>query len=279
MDSVIYKKQLKELLESIRLQQKSIGFVPTMGALHKGHAALVTKAKAENNLVVVSIFVNPTQFNDKTDLEKYPRTLAADKQLLEQIGCDIVFIPEVKEIYPEKDTRIFNFGSLEKVMEGAHRPGHFNGVAQVLSKFFEITGACKAYFGQKDFQQVAIVKALVKQQNYPVTIVTCSTVREIDGLAMSSRNLRLTAEERAIAPLIYSLLLQIKERSASESPAGLKLFMEKELKKHPKFKLEYIEIADAATLQPLNDLKGTTQAVACIAVTLGSVRLIDNILL
>lgn len=287
-------QQVKNQLSLFRKQTKVIGFVPTMGALHQGHLSLIEKAIGECDLVICSVFVNPTQFNDLKDLDKYPRTLEKDAQMLKKAGCDILFAPEVNEIYTEQELelkrqkvedlswragKLVDFGSLDKVMEGAQRPGHFNGVAQVVSKLFSIVEPQKAYFGQKDFQQLAIIRTMVKQLEMPIEIIACPIIREENGLAMSSRNERLTKEERSRAGLIFSTLSKIKELKNNKSIAELKTFVEGQLKTEPLIKLEYFEIADAETLQSISDLKQVKSAVACIALKMGEVRLIDNILL
>ena len=255
----------------------TIGFVPTMGALHAGHISLVERAVSENKVAVVSIFVNPTQFNDKTDLEKYPRNLKADLTLLEKTGCQIVFAPSPKEIYPEPDNRKFNFGSLETVMEGKHRPGHFNGVAQVVSKLFDIVNPDKAYFGLKDFQQLAIIKNMVKQLALPVEIIPCPIVREESGLAMSSRNELLSADERKNAAVISETLLKSKELSRTKSVNELKNWITENINKNEYLTVEYVDIVDDIQLQPVKSWDDKTMKVACVAVFCGKVRLIDNI--
>jgi pantoate--beta-alanine ligase len=287
-------QELQNHLNIVRMQQKTIGFVPTMGALHQGHLALVQRSKKETDLTVCSIFVNPTQFNDLNDLKKYPRTLENDTKLLESVECDVVFAPEISDIYTNEELELkrqkiedknwtegrnVNFGTLDKVMEGAHRPGHFNGVAQVVSKLFRIIQPDKAYFGQKDFQQLAIIRSMTKQLDLPVEIVSCSIIRENDGLAMSSRNVRLSPEERKAAPLISQTLFKVKEMKENHSVAELKNFVKNQIAAETRMQLEYFEIADAETLQPVNTFEKGKSAVACIAVKLGDVRLIDNILL
>jgi pantoate--beta-alanine ligase len=287
-------QQLKNHLNSIKNQGKTIGFVPTMGALHQGHISLINAAKADCDVVVCSIFVNPTQFNDLNDLAKYPRTFNADSQLLANAGCDFIFAPEVAEMYSSEELTLkkhkiedkswtngksVDFGALEKVMEGAHRPGHFNGVAQVVSKLFRIVEPDKAYFGQKDFQQLAIIRSMVKQLEMPIEIIACPIMREPNGLAMSSRNERLTKEEREEATVISRILYKIKELYSSMTVSELKAFAEQEIKANPQMELEYVEIADAETLQPVSDFKQNKSAVVCIALKLGAVRLIDNVLL
>jgi len=270
--------EVKNNVDNFRKQGEIIGFVPTMGALHQGHISLVQKAKEECDIVITSIFVNPTQFNDRSDLEKYPRTLEKDVELLTFSGNNLLFYPSEEEMYPKPDLRKFDFGLLEKVMEGAHRPGHFNGVAQVVSKLFDIVNPHKAYFGQKDFQQLAIIRQLVKQNNYPIEIIACPTLREKDGLAMSSRNIRLTETEREIAPLIYGTLVAIKEFAAKHPVSDLKKTAQEKIGAQSLMELEYFEIVNAETLQPVEKIEAG-KCIACIAVKLGSVRLIDNILL
>lgn len=287
-------QELQNHLNSIRNQKKIIGFVPTMGALHMGHISLVDKAKADCDVVVCSIFVNPTQFNDLTDLDKYPRTIDADCQLLDKAKCDIVFAPEVKEMYSEAELELkrqkiedktwthdksVDFGNLEKVMEGAHRPGHFNGVAQVVSKLFRIVEPNKAYFGQKDFQQLAIIRSMTRQLDMPIEIIACEIMREPNGLAMSSRNERLTKQERELAAIISKTLFSVKEQYKAKSVADLKALVEEQIRTVPSITMEYIEISDSDSLQPITDFKQSKSAVVCIAVKLGAVRLIDNVLL
>jgi len=268
--------ELQNKLNSLK-ESRTIGFVPTMGALHAGHLSLVEQAVAENRIVVVSIFVNPTQFNDKTDLEKYPRNLNADLKLLEKTGCQIVFTPKTEEIYPEPDTRKFDFGMLESVMEGKHRPGHFNGVAQVVSKLFDIVKPDKAYFGLKDFQQLAIIKAMVSQLKIPIEIISCPIVREESGLAMSSRNELLTAEERKNAAVISQTLVEAKKLSAQKSVSELVEWIAQTINKNEYLIVEYVEIADDQQLQPVKSWDEKGGKVCCVAVFCGKVRLIDNI--
>lgn len=270
-------QSLQKELANHRQSGKSIGFVPTMGALHQGHLALMQQAKAENDILVVSIFVNPIQFNNPADLEKYPRTLEQDKTLLQEVSCDILFAPDVKEMYPEPDKTVYQFGKLATVMEGAFRPGHFNGVAVVVKKLFEIVSPDKAYFGEKDYQQLAIIQALVKQFNIPVTIVPCPTVRENDGLAMSSRNVRLSAEERTIAPNIYSILKKAASLRNVLSPEEMEKYAQKAFNEIKAFDLEYVSIADDTDLQPFKHWNDVAGARIFVALELGSVRLIDNI--
>lgn len=270
--------ELKLMLESSG-KARSVGFVPTMGALHKGHLSLVQKAVDENPLVVVSIFVNPTQFNDSKDLERYPRTLTADMNLLGTTGCQIVFAPDVTEIYPEPDTRKFDFGQLDKVMEGKHRPGHFNGVAQVVSRLFEMVQPQKAYFGLKDFQQLAIIKNMVKQLNLQVEIVSCPIVREESGLAMSSRNELLSAEERTNAATISKTLFMAKELKMDKTVSELEKWVTETINKNLFLRVEYAEIVDDTELQPVKNWDELNSKVLCVAVFCGKIRLIDNIVL
>lgn len=260
-----------------RTSGKTIGFVPTMGALHQGHLELMRRAKQENDLLVVSIFVNPIQFNNTEDLEKYPRDLDKDIKLLEGVGCDMLFAPTAKEMYPEEVTEEYNFGLLETVMEGESRPGHFNGVAVVVSKLFEITKPHKAYFGEKDFQQLAIIKKLVSMEQIPVEIVPCPIVREEGGLAMSSRNERLLPQERDAAPYIYQTLKFAKRSSETICPNPLRQMVVNMFKAREEFELEYFELADDKELQPITSWSAAPGIIAFVVVKLGNVRLIDNI--
>lgn len=270
---------VKDLRQELMKQGGSagVGFVPTMGALHEGHLSLVRKAVAENQVVVVSIFVNPTQFNDPKDLERYPRTLEADMKLLETTGCHLVFAPSVSEVYPEPDSRKFNFGTLETVMEGRFRPGHFNGVAQVVSKLFDMVQPGKAYFGLKDFQQLAIIKNMVKQLNLPVKIVPCEIVREKSGLAMSSRNELLTSEQRSNAAVISKTLNAAKELCNKKNVHELTDWVVETINKNPFLDVEYFEIVDDEQLQPVKSWDEKNTKVGCVAVFCGKIRLIDNI--
>ncbi len=256
---------------------KSVGFVPTMGALHDGHISLITRCVAENDLCVASVFVNPTQFNDKADLERYPRTPEADCAMLQAAGCDVVFIPTVQEMYPEEDTRQFNFGSLETVMEGKYRPGHFNGVAQIVSKLFDAVQPHKAYFGEKDFQQVAIIRAMVEQLNYPIQIIACPIIREESGLARSSRNTLLTDEQRKKAALIAQVLTKSTTFVHSKSVSATIDWVEEQFKDDAEFRMDYYEIVDGNSLQPVQNWEDSEFIVGCIAVYCGKIRLIDNI--
>ena len=269
-------QSLQSEIETLRAQGHSIGFVPTMGALHQGHLSLVQRAKRENPVCVVSIFVNPTQFNDKDDLARYPRDLKKDTDLLGTVSCDLVFAPSVEEVYPQEDTRAFDFGTLDKVMEGAFRPGHFNGVAQVVSRLFEIVRPDKAYFGEKDFQQVAIITEMVRQLSIPVKIVRCPIVREKDGLAMSSRNMLLDPEHRAAAPHISKVLYQAVDKVCEMEVDAMRTWIETEINRNALLEVEYADIVDALTLQPVHSWKEGGMKFACVAVRAGKIRLIDN---
>ena len=269
--------ELKGYLVDSKRNGKRIGLVPTMGALHKGHLSLVERCVRENDICVVSVFVNPTQFNDKHDLETYPRTLEADCALLESAGCDFVFAPSVEEMYPEPDTRTLDFGTVMQVMEGAKRPGHFNGVAQVVSKLFYIVEPDNAYFGEKDFQQIAVIRAMVKQLQIPVQINACPIVREADGLALSSRNTRLTPALRQKAPLIARTLQESKALAATKSVREVIDYVVNTLNADPDLEVEYYEIVDGDSLVSIQDWKDTSYAVGCVTVYCGEVRLIDNI--
>ena len=257
--------------------KEGVGFVPTMGALHRGHRSLVERARKENDTVVVSVFVNPTQFNDKNDLRNYPRTPEADCAVLEAAGADIVFMPSVEDIYPEPDTREFDFGLVDKVMEGATRPGHFNGVAQVVSRLFDLVKPARAYFGEKDFQQIAVIKAMVKQLAIDIEIVECAIVRGEDGLALSSRNELLTAEHRAAAPHIYATIKQCAEKMNSMSPAELTEWVVKTIDSNPLLRTIYFEAVNATTMQKVERWEDSERIQGCCAVQAGEIRLIDNI--
>lgn len=270
--------QLKEYLAPFRTEGVLVGFVPTMGALHRGHTELMLKAKQDNSVVVVSIFVNPNQFNNRNDLKNYPRTLEPDLAKCEKAGVSVVFAPNVQEIYPAPDNRIFDFGMLDKVMEGKHRPGHFNGVAQVVSRLFDIVQPDRAYFGQKDFQQLAIIRRMAKDFDYNIEIVSCPTVREDDGLAMSSRNMLLSAQQRDNVPVIANTLFAARNKSHQLSVKEVVEWVVDEINKTPLLNVEYFEIANAETLEPVNDWNDAASLVGCIAVQVGDVRLIDNIL-
>lgn len=308
---------LRSYLRSERQQGKSVGFVPTMGALHEGHLSLIEASKAQNDLTVCSIFVNPTQFNNPDDLARYPRTLDADCAMLASAGCDVAFAPSAEEMYGkaseasvgfkrqtpsptdalalphpnhskrqtpsptdayDKPILKFDFGDLERVMEGAFRPGHFNGVGIVVSKLFNIVQPDRTYFGQKDLQQVAVVRRMMIDLGFQIELHPCPTLREADGLAMSSRNRNLTPEERAIASHIFQgLTLAKSQLTDGQSPTIVKALMEAHFVQQPAFRLEYFEIVNTYTLQPVEVLQPAGQTALCIAAFLGKVRLIDNV--
>jgi pantoate--beta-alanine ligase len=274
---------VKELQKQIKeLHLFPVGFVPTMGALHDGHLSLVRNAIKESSLVVVSIYVNPTQFNDKEDLKNYPRTIKSDLDLLKKFlrENDIVFTPDDREIYPTKDKRIFRFGNLDNVMEAKHRPGHFNGVAQVVSRLFDIVRPDVAFFGMKDFQQVAVIKAMVKQLKYKVSISGSPIIREHDGLAMSSRNRLLEADIRKNAPVIYRTISSASEMINKKDIPEIKKYVKEAIEKNVGFKIEYFEIVDDTDLIPVSkrsEMKKGKRYYGCIAVRAVKIRLIDNI--
>ena len=271
---------LQWYLQFIRSSNRKIGLVPTMGALHHGHLSLIRQSKVENNITICTIFVNPTQFNESTDLQKYPRTPSKDIQLLLEVGCDILFMPSESEIYPPgvEIRSNYIFGELEKVMEGAFRPGHFAGVAQVVGRLLDITNPDHLYMGQKDFQQVAIVKSMIKQRNQDLEVVMCPIIRENDGLAMSSRNVRLEPHIRKNATAIFQTLKAAQAAMNEKSPSQIKAMALQNLN-IPDFRPEYFEIVDGHTLQPILSFEETDYPVACTAVWAGNVRLIDNMIL
>lgn len=261
-------------------QTKNIGFVPTMGALHQGHLSLIKKAKEENDLVVVSVFVNPTQFDNQEDLIKYPKNLEKDIALLKTVNCDVLFTPDVSEIYNTQITAdSFNFGGIESEMEGKFRKGHFDGVGTIVKRLFEIVQPNKAYFGEKDFQQLQIIKKLVAITKLPVTVIPCAIFREEDGLAMSSRNIRLTEEQRKAAPFIYKTLKKAKKKFGTKNAEEVTKWVQKKFKKHPVLELEYFVIADEKSLKQITEKDKNNQARAFIAVYAGNIRLIDNLAL
>ena len=270
-------KELERTVDALRAEGKSIGLVPTMGALHEGHLSLVGRCRKENDVVVVSVFVNPTQFNNKEDLRTYPRTEEADKALLDAAGCDIVFMPTVEEVYPEPDTRVFDLGAVAEVMEGAMRPGHFNGVAQIVSKLFMMVKPDRAYFGEKDFQQIAVIRQMVKAEGFKLQIVPCPIVREADGLAKSSRNVRLSAEARAEAPKIYGTLRQSLDYAATHTVAETQQWVIDTINSFPGMEVEYYQIVDGTSLMPVDNWESSDYIVGCVTVYCGGVRLIDNI--
>ena len=271
--------ELQTILDGERQQGRTIGLVPTMGALHEGHASLVRRSVKDNDVTVVSIFLNPTQFNDQTDLAKYPRTLEADCALLEQCGATIAFAPSVDEIYPEPDTRQFSYPPTDSVMEGAFRPGPFNGVCQIVSKLFAMTMPDRAYFGEKDFQQIAVIRRMVEDLGISLEIVPCPVVREEGGLAMSSRNTLLTAEERQTANQIYQTLRKSKELMAEKSVASLHDWVVETINAVSGLEVQYYSIVDGKTLADVRDWNESDDIVGCITVFCGSqpIRLIDHI--
>lgn len=275
METITNSEELRRALGS--RDRSGIGFVPTMGALHAGHRSLVERARRECATVVVSVFVNPTQFDDKTDLKNYPRTPEADLRLLEEVGADYVFMPSVEEVYPEPDTRTFDFGMIDKVMEGATRPGHFNGVAQVVSRLFDLVKPAKAYFGEKDFQQIAVIREMVRQLRIPVEIIPCPIVRGEDGLALSSRNTLLDTDHRTAAPYIYRVLKAAVEKSHQTTPDQLAAWVTAQVESNPLLKVIYFQVVDAATMQQVRTWEESPAIQGCIAVQAGDIRLIDNI--
>jgi len=277
MELIFTVADLKRAIEIHKLKGNKVGFVPTMGALHKGHLSLVQKAGEENNFVVVSIFVNPNQFNNKEDLARYPRNLDADMALLKSSPCDLVFAPSVNEMYPEVDTREFDFGNLGNVMEGLHRPGHFNGVAQVVSRLFDLVQPHRAYFGMKDFQQLSIINNMVEHLNLPVEIIPCPIVRETDGLAMSSRNALLSAEQRSNAAVISKTLFEAVRRAEQYSVNEIIAWVVDTIDQNPYLRTEYFDIVDDKQLNSITSWSEPCNKIGCIAVHCGKVRLIDNI--
>ena len=267
---------LQKEISNLKSENKIIGFVPTMGALHQGHLSLVEYSKNQCDITVTSIFVNPTQFNNKSDLEKYPRTVERDLEMLKSKNVDIVFMPNEKEMYPEEDTRKFNFGKLETVMEGKFRDGHFNGVAQIVSKLFNFVKPDKAFFGLKDFQQVAIIKAMVRQLEMPVEIVPCPIIREENGLAMSSRNQRLSEEQKQDATILFKTIDNITKNFKEFTPKDLQNFSIKEIENNSSLKVEYLEIVDDNSLETIGNWNENKNISCCVAAYCGEVRLIDN---
>ena len=280
MEIIRKVNHISELCADAAAEGKTIGLVPTMGALHAGHISLIDRARKENDIVVVSVFVNPTQFNNPDDLRTYPRTEDADCRKLEAAGVDYAFIPSVEEIYPEEDTRVFNLGAVADVMEGAMRPGHFNGVAQIVSRLFAMTRPTRAYFGEKDFQQIAVIRRMAELEGFDnIDIIACPIKREADGIALSSRNVRLSAHQREVAPAIHAIL-----NESTGSPATLtvgqtiKSVIDK-INAYPEMEVEYYQIVNPLTMQPIENWSEAPDgiAVGCITVYLGDVRLIDNI--
>ena len=276
MNIVYTKKHLTETVERIKSEAKRIGFVPTMGALHEGHLALMRKAKAENDVLICSIFVNPIQFNSAEDLERYPRLPEKDIALIDGL-CDILFMPSVSEIYPVPPTETYHFGSLENVMEGSCRPGHFNGVAIVVNRLFTMVCPDTAYFGEKDFQQLAIIRKMVEDTHSTVQIEAVETVRETDGLAMSSRNKLLSEQARKAAPFIFQTLTKAKELTATKQPQEINRWINEQFNHRKEFRLEYAQMVNGATLEAISDYNQADSIVICLATWLDNIRLIDNI--
>lgn len=276
METISTVAELRAAVAKAKENGAKVGLVPTMGALHAGHKSLIDRARRECDFVVVSVFVNPTQFNNANDLQTYPRTVEADCRLLEAAGVDVAFVPSVEEVYPEPDTRQFDLGSVAEVMEGAMRPGHFNGVCQVVSKLFDFASPDKAYFGEKDFQQIAVIRKMVELIKSPAEIVACPIMREPDGLALSSRNVRLSDEQRAAAPQIHEILSDNAELAGEgvTDVDALKEMVVTELNAIDGMEVEYYEIVDPTTLQQTDNI---SEAVGCVTVWMGDVRLIDNI--
>lgn len=277
MQVITQVNTLRETMQALRCSGKSIGFVPTMGALHEGHLQLLRASVRDNDVTVCSIFVNPTQFNNPEDYKLYPRTLEEDTQLLQTTGCDYIFTPSAEVIYPQQTMLQFSFGKLEQVMEGEHRPGHFNGVATIVGKLFNMVQPHKAYFGQKDLQQVAVVRQLIIGLGLDLDLVCYPTVREADGLAMSSRNKRLSASQREIAVSLHDVLELARKLLVQEPVQSIKATVSQYLQSKPEVKLEYFEVADPLTLQPLENVTGVQEVALCIAAYVGPVRLIDNL--
>lgn len=277
MKIVNTKKELRQLLDADRDSGKTVGLVPTMGALHDGHLSLIERARKENDIVVVSVFVNPTQFNNPEDLRTYPRTIEADCAKMNEAGVDYAFVPTVEEMYPEPDTRVFALGPVAEVMEGAMRPGHFNGVAQIVSKLFDIVKPDRSYFGEKDFQQIAVIRRMAELEGFELDIVSCPIKREADGLALSSRNVRLNEEQRSVAPVIHRTLESSKDWASDHSVDETIRFVTEEINSFPQMQVEYYTIVDGNTMQPISRWSDTDYPVGCITVYCGDVRLIDNI--
>lgn len=280
MEIIREVNHISDLCSKARNEGKTIGLVPTMGALHAGHISLIDRARKENDIVVVSVFVNPTQFNNPEDLRTYPRTEEADCEKLRAAGVDYAFIPSVEEIYPEKDTRQFDLGPVAEVMEGAMRPGHFNGVAQIVSKLFAMTSPTRAYFGEKDFQQIAVIRRMAELEGFnDLDIVACPIKREEDGLALSSRNVRLTPHQREIAPNIHRILTESQTDAKDMSVSQVIKTVTDKINAYPEMEVEYYQIVNPITMQPIDKWEDAPagEAVGCITVYLGDVRLIDNI--
>ncbi|MFN5183701.1 MAG: pantoate--beta-alanine ligase [Bacteroidota bacterium] len=279
MKVVTTEKELKALVSAERKKGRKIGFIPTMGALHKGHFSLVETAEKNSDYIILSVFVNPTQFNDKKDFEKYPRNIDNDLQLLKNKKVDVVFTPSEKEIYPKPDKRKFSFAKLDQVLEGKQRPGHFNGVAQVVSRLFSIVEPDFSFFGQKDYQQLLVIKELVKQLELKINIVACPTIRDDEGLALSSRNQFLSDEEYDEATFIPIWMNEVKKLALRYKVSQIKARVETLVSQHPQMKLDYFEICDASNLNLISDFQEAESTIALIAIYVGKVRLIDNIML
>lgn len=280
MEIIRKVKELKEIVDRKHSEGKTVGLVPTMGALHAGHLSLINRARKENDFVVVSVFVNPTQFNNPEDLRTYPRSEEADCRKLETADVDVAFMPEVEEVYPEPDTRVFDLGPVAEVMEGKMRPGHFNGVAQIVSKLFEMVNPDKAYFGEKDFQQIAVIRRMAEICGFNINIIDCPICREEDGLAMSSRNVRLTPEQRETAPAIHRTLAGSIEYASEHSVAETEKYVVDTINSFPGMEVEYYQIVNSKDMQPIgnwSDVKQPYCPVGCVTVYCGEVRLIDNI--
>jgi pantoate--beta-alanine ligase len=278
LQSIQTVHEISSKIADLKQQGYTIGFVPTMGALHEGHISLIERARSENDVVVCSIFVNPTQFNDPKDLEKYPRMPEKDLAMLEKAGCNFAFLPGVDDIYPSGNNLLdIHFGKLEETMEGAFRPGHFSGVATVVDRLFKIVNANKAYFGEKDFQQLAIIRRMAQVLNHPTEIIGCPTLREPDGLAMSSRNLLLTPEQRKAAPMIYKAILQAKEFIPTHSPAAIIELVIRFIEQNKLLRVQYFHLVDPTTLEDISSWENVHEVRGCIAVLTEGPRLIDNI--
>lgn len=277
MKKIYTRDECKKIISSVKQENKTIGFVPTMGALHKGHLSLIDNSKNQTDVTVSSIFINPTQFNDKSDYEKYPRTLESDLKLLDEISCDYVFIPDYQDIYKNDRNTTYDLGNLDKNMEGAYRPGHFQGVAMVVDRLFDIVRPTKAFFGEKDFQQLQIIRHMVQSLGHQVDIVPCPIIREDDGLAMSSRNQRLSGKERKNAPLIYQTMREAANRIEKYSVQEVKQHVIRTINQNPLLHVEYFEVIDENTLEEVKRWEGGKDLRFCIAVITGNIRLIDNI--
>lgn len=272
------KKDLKDCLLAHRSANKTVGFVPTMGALHSGHLSLIKEAQQKNDIVVVSLFVNPTQFDSAEDLKKYPKTIKNDIELLDSVSCDILFTPSVEEIYENNiSSENFNFDGLEHQMEGKFRKGHFNGVGTVVKTLFKIVAPHKAYFGQKDFQQLQIIKKMVEKHSLKVEVKGCPIFRQQDGLAMSSRNVRLSKKQKAAAPFVYKVLQEVRKKFNTQSVLEITQWVESQFKNHPSLKLEYFTVADEKSLKPIENKEDLKKYRAFIAVFADEIRLIDNL--